>query len=159
MDEAESYSSSIIPFFTEAYKSKTLKELFLKLQYQKQKDQFSTDFAEGFPPPLSLVYCSLESEMFPYEYELDGKKAEYVHYSFTQNIETLCERNYLFLQQMTLLQYQKLINWLLAPEKLNKGKILAMWYFTTLLQDKVKNKLAGEMMRCFNEKVEGLSTQ
>ena len=159
MDEPESYSSSSLSFFTEAYTSNSLKELFLKLRYQKQKDQFSTDFAEGYPPPLSLVFASLESEMYPYEYELDGKKAEYVHYSFTQNMETLCERNYLFLKQMTLLQYQKLINWLLAPEKVNKGKILATWYFTTLLQDKVKNGLAGEMMKYFYEKVEGIFNQ
>ena len=92
--------------------------------------------------------------MYPYEHDLDGENAEYVHYSMIQSMETLCERNYRFLKYMNLVQYQKLINQLLSPEKVNKGKILVTWYFTKLLQDKLKNATAQEMMTYFMEKVD-----
>ena len=80
---------------------------------------------------------------------------EYNHYSMLQTMEALCDRNYSFLEDMSLLQYQRLINYILSPEKLNKGRVLTAWYFTYLLQNKLRNASSQDMVEYFNEKVGG----
>jgi len=158
MDEAESYSSSIYAHFSNLYKSDSQKELILKLIfYPEQTYQESTDFVEGFPPSVYLFSCRLFEAMFPYDHDeeyLRQVDIEHVHHDIIQSIEHLCDMHYHFMITITLPQYQKLVNQVLSVTRyMNKGKILTLWYFTLLLQDKFKNASAKEMMKYFKEKI------
>ena len=144
MDVAESFSSSIFVTFTNLYQSTSLKELIHKLFKQDKQEQYSLDFAEGYPCPFILFGNLLSKEMDFYDKNDNNKDCdEYIHYTIIESIDLVCNRNQLFLKHMTLFQYQKLVNRILFNRIINKGRILCLWYFTTLLQKTIQNDRAS----------------
>lgn len=135
MDEPESYSSSIYPFWMKVYESNCLKELFFKLKKYSQSHEERMDHVESYPPPWTMFYSILEREIFFYEKSIlsCSSRVELIHIKVIDRICTIVEENNIFLKNMTLTSYQKIIDQLIHGQKLTHCRMLILWYFTNLL--------------------------
>lgn len=134
-DVPESFSSSIFTFWEEAYHSTSLTELIRKVEGKTLEQESDEDFVEGYPNPCFFFYSSLEREMQMYETDLSKflNSERKQHFNIIHRIQFLCEEYHLFLKNMTLVKYKQIVDKALSMEQINNGRVLVVWYFTTLL--------------------------
>lgn len=154
MDEAESFSASIYGFWYSAYQTKSLEQLvgYVK-DYERGKELQEHSEKRDIPTDCYLFKYSLASEVSSYEKQVrmsGGGMNE--HYKIIKSLELLCERYKSYLRNLTLVKYQELIDYVLRDGLIHKGRVLAMWHFSTIVCK--MNPLAHHMKSYFFKKME-----
>jgi hypothetical protein len=131
MDEPCSFPKSLHEFWSTTYASKSVTEVFDKME-EYCKKELDFDFAEGDPSPFSLFQNSLERELVLYEKELVNGTEASAHFNAINRAHSLFESNELFLTSMTLLNYKKMIHFSLSFNKNIKARLLFLWNLTRM---------------------------
>ena len=153
MDIPESFDSSILTFWENAYESDNLEHLLSKLHEYTTKSESEGDYVEGFLSPCDLFIKNLEKELENYEKQIQFGYKNIQHFYIIENIQFLCVKYDNFLRSLTNKNYTKILNYFF-PSKKNFECILVLWYFTILLSN--INIKAYEMIRIFDETMKEL---
>lgn len=133
----------------------TVKELITNLEdYEENGNKNILEEDVFHLPPWVHIYSTLESDIQSYENNMVTSGRNLEHFNAVNSIDLLVEKYGIYLKEMTLMSYTKILKRLLLVDDRTRCRVMMLWYFTMLLGR--KNVHGHAMKKLFYDTVKAL---